>query len=304
MSATAGPSAHADRLTATQVVDLLRSAIAAWVEDAGPSMGAALAYYTLFSIAPLALIVIAVAGLFFGVDATRGELVAQLSGLIGADGAAAVETLLRHASRPSAGLGASAIGLVTLLLGATSVVTELQADLNRIWRVPPDTHTSTMWLLIRSRLLSIGLILALGFLLLVSLVISAALAALQAWWGSIAGGWEPALQAANVAVGFAISTALFALIYKILPQARVAWSDVWMGAVMTSLLFSVGKLAIGLYVGWTGVSSPFGAAGSVVVLMVWVYYSAQIFLLGAELTWLYAHRHGSQRHLGDDPMIR
>jgi membrane protein len=277
-----------------QVVDLLRSAVTAWIDDSGASMGAALAYYTLFSIAPLALIVIAVAGLVFGADATRGELVAQVGGLIGRDGAAAIDALLQHASRPSAGLGASAIGLVTLLLGATSVVTELQADLDRIWRVPPDTHTSTLWILVRARLLSIGLILALGFLLLVSLVVSAALAALQAWWGSIVGDWEATLQAANVVVGFAISTALFALIYKILPRARVAWSDVWMGATMTSLLFSIGKLVIGLYIGWTGVTSPFGAAGSIVVLMVWVYYSAQIFLLGAELTWLYAHRHGSQ----------
>jgi membrane protein len=294
MPATARAPAHAERLTTMQIVDLLRSAVEAWVADSGASMGAALAYYTLFSIAPLALIVIAVAGLVFGADATRGELVAQVSGLIGRDGAAAIDTLLQHASRPAAGLGASAIGIVTLLLGATSVVTELQADLDRIWRVPPDTHTSTLWILVRARLLSIGLILALGFLLLVSLVVSAALAALQAWWGSIVGGWQAALQAANVVVGFAISTALFALIYKILPRARVAWSDVWMGAAMTSLLFSIGKLAIGLYIGWTGVTSPFGAAGSIVVLMVWVYYSAQIFLLGAELTWLYAHQHGSQ----------
>lgn len=301
MSATARAPAHAERPTTRQVVDLLRSAVEAWLADSGASMGAALAYYTLFSIAPLALIVIAVAGLVFGADATRGELVAQVGSLIGRDGAAAIDALLQHASRPSAGLGASAIGIVTLLLGATSVVTELQADLDRIWRVPPDTHPSTLWILVRARLLSIGLILALGFLLLVSLVVSAALAALEAWWGSVFGGWESALQAANVVVGFAISTALFALIYKILPRARVAWSDVWMGAAMTSLLFSVGKLAIGLYIGWTGVTSPFGAAGSIVVLMVWVYYSAQIFLLGAELTWLYAHRHGSQS--GERPQM-
>ncbi|MEO8480642.1 MAG: YihY/virulence factor BrkB family protein [Acidobacteriota bacterium] len=273
---------------------LIKDAAVAWVDDAGSSMGAALAYYTLFSIAPLILIVVSVAGLVFGEEASRGALVTQLSGFIGPDSAKGVEGLLQHSSRPATGLIASTVGVVTLLIGATSVVTELQADLDRVWRAEPTGKTSNIVLFLQSRLLSFGLILALGFLLLVSLVMGAALTAVGAWWASVLHGWGFVLQIANVLLSFALSTVLFALIYKILPRARIAWSDVWIGAAVTSALFSVGKWLISLYVGYAGIASPFGAAGSVVLVMVWVYYSAQIFVLGAEFTWLYAHAYGTR----------
>jgi len=273
---------------------LLKASAGAWIDDAGPSMGAALAYYTLFSIAPLLLIVVSVAGLAFGQDASRGAVVAEFSRAIGPESANTVEALLEHTSRPSTGVLASAIGIVTLLIGATSVLTELQGDLDRIWRAGAANQTSNTLLFIRSRVLSFALVLVLGFLLLVSLLFSAALSAVGTWWASVLRGWGFVMQSANVMLGFALSTILFALIYKILPRARIAWSDVWIGAAMTSLLFSVGKVLIGLYVGHAGVSSPFGAAGSLVLVMVWVYYSAQVFLLGAEFTWLYAHAHGTR----------
>jgi membrane protein len=255
-------------------------------------MGAALAYYTVFSLAPLLVIVISIAGVWFGADAARGEIVAELRGLLGSDGAAAVTGVLRSASEPEKSALASVIGGLMLLVGATSVLAELQSDLDRIWRVPA-TPGQSLWGVIRQRLLSFGLILALGFLLLVSLVINAALTALGREWASIFGGSTLPLQTVNLIAGFLIVTALFAMIYKMLPRARVSWEDVWIGAFVTAFLFSVGKMAIGFYLGTSGISSGFGAAGSLAVVLVWVYYSAQIFLLGAEFTWIYAHRYGS-----------
>jgi membrane protein len=264
------------------------------MDDYAPSMGAALAYYTMFSLAPMLLIVISVAGLVFGADAARGEIVAELGRLIGTDAARAIEGLLESANEPAAGLGASAVGLATLLVGATSVFAELQSSLDRIWRVPAARQTSGLIGLLRARLLSFGMILAIGFLLLVSLVISAALSALGRWLGASFTGWEVLLHTANAVASLGFVTLLFALIYKILPRARVAWRDVWIGAATTALLFVAGKFAIGLYLGKAGIGSAFGAAGSLIVIMVWVYYSAQIFLFGAEFTWLYAHRYGSR----------
>jgi membrane protein len=281
-------------LHARQVWDLIKSATISWRDDYVPSMGAALAYYTTFSIAPLLLIVIAVAGLAFGQEAARGEIVAQLRGMMGDDGAMAVQSLLKNANHPAAGIIGAAIGLATLILGATSVFGELQSALDRIWRVPAP-ETSGLWKMLRARFLSFGLVLGLGFILLVSLVLSAALAAFGRWWGGMFASWGILLQVLNFAVSFAIVTGLFAMTYKIMPRARIAWADVWVGAALTALLFSVGKVLIGLYLGSSGVASGFGVAGSLVVLLVWVYYSAQIFLLGAELTWVYAHRYGSRR---------
>jgi membrane protein len=256
-------------------------------------MGAALSYYTVFSLAPLLVIVIAVAGLVFGTDAAQGEITGQLRGLLGDQGAKAVEELLKSANQPSRGLTASIIGGITLIIGATSVFGELQSDLDRVWRAPAAPGLG-LWGLVRSRLLSFGMILAIGFLLLVSLVISAALAALGKWWGALFGGWEIVLQGLNLVVSLATITVLFALIYKVLPRVKVAWADVWVGAAVTSLLFTIGKFAIGLYLGKSDVTSGYGAAGSVILLLVWVYYSAQIFLLGAEFTWVFAHRMGSR----------
>jgi membrane protein len=274
---------------------LVKESVAAWIEDYAPSMGAALAYYTLFSIAPLLLIVIAIAGVVFGADAAQNAIVGQLEGLIGHEGAVAVQGLLRSASEPTRGAVATAVGAVTLLIGATTVFAELQSALDRVWEVPAAKRATGIWSLLRQRLLSFGMILVLGLLMLVSLVLSAAIAALGKWWGGLFEGWEAVLQLVNFAVSFAIVTALFAAIYKIMPRAQIAWRDVWIGAVVTALLFNVGKFLIGLYLGKSGVTSAFGAAGSLVVLLIWVYYSAQIFLLGAEFTWTYAHSRGSRR---------
>jgi membrane protein len=276
---------------------LLRASAQAWNDDYAASMGAALAYYTTFSLAPLLIIVIAVAGLVFGREAARGEIAVQLSGLVGVDGARTVQELLKSASRPSHSLLASLIGLITLLLGATSVFVELQSDLDRIWRapvLPQSSGISGVVSLLRSRVLSFGMVVSMGFLLLVSLVVSAALSALNRWGESIFPASLILLQALNLAVGFGVTTLLFAMAYQILPRMRIAWSDVWIGAAVTALLFTAGKYLIGLYLGRAGVSSGFGAAGSLVIILAWVYYSAQIFLLGAEFTWVFAHTYGSR----------
>ncbi|HZQ74584.1 MAG TPA: YihY/virulence factor BrkB family protein [Burkholderiales bacterium] len=276
---------------------LAKEAVASWSADYAPSMGAALSYYTLFSIAPLLLIVISIAGIVFGPDAARGEIYEQLRGLMGPDGAAAIEKLLQNVNRPREGAIAAAIGFGVLLLGASSVFGELQNDLDRIWRAPARLK-SGLWSLLRTRLLSFGMILGMAFLLMVSLVASAALAALSKWYGPAFAGWQVTLHAVDTALSFGFSTLLFAMIYKLMPRVAIQWRDVWTGAAVTALLFAVGKTLIGLYLGRSSVASGFGAAGSLVVVMVWVYYSAQIFLLGAEFTRVYAHTEGSRR---DEP---
>lgn len=274
---------------------LLRDAASAWSDDYAPSMGAALAYYTLFSVAPLLLIVISVAGLVFGEDAARGEIMAQLQGLIGADSAKAVESLLRSVNKPDKGLLGTLAGVVVLIIGATTVFGELQDAMDRIWRVKPPPSGGVLRLL-RTRLLSLGMVLGIGFLLMVSLVVSAGLAALGRWWGPWLGdGLLLLADTLNFLVSMLLMTLIFAQIYKWLPRVRLAWRDVWVGAAITSLLFTVGKTLIGYYIGRSAIASTFGAAASLVVLLVWVYYSAQIFLLGAEFTKAYAMRHGSQQ---------
>lgn len=274
---------------------LVRHAVRSWSEDYAPSMGAALAYYTLFSIAPLLLIVISVAGFVFGPDAARGEILSELRGLIGEDGARAVQGLLEAAHRPGQGLAATVVGVALLVVGATTVFNELQDALDRIWRAPARRRRGP-WSLLRSRLLSFGMIMAIGFLLMVSLIASAALAALGKLWGPFFAEWELLGHAIDLVLGFGTITLAFALIYKIMPRVRIQWRDVWVGAAVTALLFSVGKLLIGLYIGKSGVTSVFGAAASLAVLLLWVYYAAQIFLMGAEFTWVYAHTFGSLRH--------
>lgn len=273
-----------------------KAAFNAWIDDRASSMGAALAYYTLFSIAPLLLIVISVAGLWFGPDAARGEIFGQLSTLVGASGALAIQDLLESVNKPAGSITATAIGLVLMLIGATTVFAELQDALDRIWRAPVRVG-SGLWKLLRTRLLSFGLILGFGFLIMVSLVMGAALSAIQTWWTPHLAGWEMLLAVANQVVSFALVTLMFAMIYKLMPRARIEWRDVAVGSFATSTLFAWGKWMIGLYIGTSGVSSGFGAAGSLVALLVWVYFSAQIFLLGAEFTWVYAHALGSRRHL-------
>ena len=272
---------------------LAKKSVLAWIDDYAPSMGAAISYYTVFSIAPLLLIVIAVAGLVWGREAVQGEIVGQLSGMIGKEGATGVQALIESANQPAKGLVATAISLVVLVIGATTVFAELQSALDRIWLVPQSPKVSGIWSVLRSRVLSLGFILGLGFLLLVSLVSSAGIAAMGSWAGGLLPGWETLLQLINMVFSLVFSTVLFAMIFKIMPQARIAWRDVWVGAGVTAVLFEIGKTLISLYIGKSSVTSSFAAAGSLVVLLVWVYYSAQIFLLGAEFTWVYANAYGS-----------
>ena len=266
-----------------------------WVNDRASRKGAALAFYTVFSLAPILILSIAIAGLFFGQEAARGEIFSQVKDLLGNDAAAAIQAMIQSASRPGAGLIATVIGLVTLCIGATTALAELKDGLDQIWDAPPE-RTSGFWYFVRKRLLSVGLILSLGFLLLVSLVFSALVSALARRWGP-ADATGLVLQSVNFLFSFALVTLLFAMIYKILPSVHIAWKDVGIGSVITAALFSVGKALIGVYLGNSAVASSYGAGGSVILVHIWVYYSAQIFLLGAEFTKVYAHRYGSRRNL-------
>ena len=270
----------------------------AWNDDFAPSMGAALAYYTAFSIAPLLIILIALLGLFLGRDAASGQIYNQLAGLLGDNAARAIEGMVAGASDTGEGVIATIVGVVLLIIGATTVFAELQTDLDRVWKAPAAKKSEGLWALVRSRLLSLGLVVSIGFVMLVSLLISAMLAALATIWGGFFENFEWLLHTINFLLSFAVITAMFALLYKILPSVSIAWHDVWIGSAITALLFVVGKLLVGLYLGKSALISSFGAAGSLAMLLIWVYYSAQIFLLGAEFTWVYAHRFGSRQGQG------
>lgn len=261
----------------------------AWMDDYAPSMGAALSYYTLFSLAPLLVLIIAIAGTVFGQDAAQGAIIAQLQGIMGKEGATAVQGLLQAAREPSTGIVASIVGGFLVLLGATATFAELQTDLDRIWRVPAKAKPSGIWGWLRSRVLSFGLVLGFAFMLMISLVVSAALAATSDWLGGGNAVESVLASVLNFIASFALFTVLFAMIYKIMPTARISWHDVWMGAAVTALLFNIGKSLIGLYLAKSSVATGFGAAGSFVILVAWFYYSAQIFLFGAEYTWVYAN---------------
>ncbi|MGA0572760.1 YihY/virulence factor BrkB family protein [Variovorax sp. VNK109] len=274
-------------------IDLSKKSVNAWLDDDASSMGASIAYYTVFSIAPLLVIVIAVAGAVWGREAVQGEIVGQLTGLVGAEAASTIQKLLQSATLDGGGLIATLLGLGALLIGSTSAFVELQRALDRIWRQPSTVQRKGLWNMLRSRVLSFGLILGLAFLLIVSLVASAALAAVGRWTQSMMPGTQIALQLLNLTLSLGVTTILFASIYKLMPTARIAWRDVWTGAAVTAVLFEAGKFLIGMYLGHSSVTSSFGAAGSLAVLLLWVYYSAQIFLLGAEFTWVYASQHGS-----------
>ncbi len=274
------------------IIGLVRQSIAAFLADDALSHGAAIAYYTIFSLAPVRLIAIAIAGLAFGQDAAQGAIVDQLSGLMGQQSAEALQSMLKSAAGARSSTLATAIGLITLLLTATGVFAEIQTSLNAIWRAAP--RRSTVSRLIRARLVSLGLILALGFLLTVSLAFSAALAALGNYLNGILPAIGLLLHIANFIISFALMALLFAAIYKFLPDTAIAWRDVAIGAVATALLLTVGKSLIGLYIGSSQVASSYGAMGALNVILLWVYYSAEIFLLGAEFTKCYAHSHGSK----------
>jgi len=273
---------------------LIDKSVNAWIDDYAPSMGAAIAYYTLFSIAPLFILLIALAGYVFGEEAAHGEIVFQLQGRIGLEGAEVVQSLIKSVSKPVHGVIATLASIFTLLIGASSVFGELQSALNRIWRVPDPANRSGLFNFIQGRLLSFAMVLGLGLLLLASLAFGTFLSAVGQWSNRWFSGWQSFLQAANFIVSFALNAVIFAMIYKIMPRARIAWRDVAIGAMVTALLLETSKLLIGLYLGRTTVTSGFGAAGSLVLFLMWVYLSAQIFLLGAEFTWVYSHQRGSR----------
>lgn len=282
-------------LTPRQFLYLAKCSFQGWRDDYATSMGAAIAFYTVFSIAPLLIIVIAVAGFIWGDDAVHGEVIRQLGAWVGEDGARSVETMIQSADRPAQGVTATVVSVVLLMVGATRVFAELQSALDRIWRVPSLERTAGWWRMLRARLLSLGLVLSLGFLMLVSLIVSAGLAALSGWSMGLFPGWGLVMQGLNGLASFAISILLFAAIFKYMPQATIAWRDVWVGAIVTAVLFEIGKVCFGLYVGKSAMVSSLTAAGSLVIVLIWVYFAAQGFLLGAEFTWFYANQHGSRR---------
>lgn len=274
---------------------MARESASSWAADFAPSMGAGIAYYTVFSLGPLLVIVIGVAGLFFGRDAASGYVYMQLSDLLGEQGAAAIRGMVEQAGASRQGVLAPIVGFALLLVGATSVFAELQTDLDRVWKAPAAKRKEGLWGLLRRRLLSLGLVVSIGFLMLVSLVMSAALAALSKWWGGAFEDLSVLLHVLDFAVSLGVVSVMFALMYKVLPSVRIGWRDVWVGSIATALLFTIGKVLVGLYIGASQVATSFGTAASLVIVLVWVYYSAQIFLLGAEFTWVYAHRYGSRR---------
>jgi membrane protein len=278
------PPEKQSRITLRALAGILRRALVGWWNDNVPRLGASLAYYTLFSLAPILVVAIAIGGLIFGPEAVRGEIVGQIQSLIGREGAEAVQSMLEGASRRSSSMAATAAGVVTFFLGATGAFLELQNSLNTIWRVKPKADGSFIQALVVQRLISFGLVVAMGFLLATSLLVSAALAALHTYMGNAFPGVAVLWEALNVVVSLAVITILFAMIYKVLPDVRLVWADVWIAGLVTAGLFTIGKLLIGMYLGSTALASTYGAAGSVIVILVWVYYSAQVILLGAEFS--------------------
>ncbi len=270
---------------------LIKVTMVNFMSDKALSHGAAIAYYTVFAIAPLLVIVIAVAGMLFGERAAQGAISSQLSDLMGNMAAHGIEALIRSASNRRAGLAATAVGFGTLILAASSVFIEMQSALNAIWKT--KTRHMSIRTFVRARAISFGLVVTVGFLLLVSLAVSTALSALDKYINHFFHGAHLIFQGANFLISFVLISLLFAAVYKVLPDRRIAWGDVLIGAVTTSFLFTVGKSLIGLYIGSSAVTRAYGAAGGLIIVLLWVYYSAQIFLLGAEFTKAYAERHGS-----------
>lgn len=280
-------------MTLRSVWELFRRSYEGWNEIDAPRLGAALAYYTVLSLAPLLVVAVAVAGVAFGPKAAEGEIVWQFGDTIGHQGAQVVQTLLQSAQQPAAGITATVLGFIVLLFGASGVFGELRDSLNDVWGVRKQVGGGLLKT-IKYRFYSFAMVLGIGFLLLVSLLLSAFLSAAGKFFDQILPMPESVLQVLNSVFSLIVVTVLFALIYKVVPDVRIAWSDVWAGAAMTSILFTLGKFLIGLYLGKAGVGSPYGAAGSVVVVLVWVYYSAQILLFGAEITRHYSEMRGSR----------
>jgi membrane protein len=285
------------------VWELLRVAFQDWSEDNAARLAAALAYYAAISLAPLLIVLLGIAGLALGPEAAAGRLTSQIQYLIGQESAQAIQDIIAHANRPAAGIVSTVVGTAVLLLGAAGVFGALQDGLNTVWEAEPKKGRGLIGL-VKDRFLSLTMVLGIGFLLLVSLVISAVLSAL----GKQVEQFLPLpaflIQLVNGLVSFVVIAVLFALIYKVLPDVEIAWTDVWIGAALTSLLFTIGKFAIGLYLGRSSAGTAYGAAGSFVVILIWIYYSTQILFFGAELTQVYANRFGSRiRPAGDAARI-
>jgi len=278
-----------------QILKVLRCAVTEWLDHRASSKGAALAFYTLFSMAPILVLVIAVAGFFYGAEAAQGQLLTELRGLVGAQGADTIQAILAGAQNKESGMFATIVATLLLIVGATTVFSELKDSLDEIWNVPAPQNGG-VWNMVRTRLLSFGVVLVLGFLLMVSLVISAATSIAEKY---ISGMWqEAAIIMGWIAsgLGFLVIATLFGVIYKLLPRVKLSWKDVAIGALGTAAMFTLGKFGIGLYIGNSGTTDSFGAAGSLIALLLWVYYSAQIFFLGAEFARQYALQMGSLRN--------
>jgi membrane protein len=284
------------KLNNTQAWRLVTRTVGSWRRDHVQSMGAALAFYAMFSVAPLLLVAIAVAGYFFGPAAATGEIMSQMAGLMGNESAHAIQAMVASASEQSGHSVAASIGVVVLIVAATSVFNELQDSLNRIWRVHGTRHKAGFFAFVRARLLSLAMILGISLLLLVSIVVSAGLSDMVKSVGPSSMRWQFAAQLTDVFLSFALITVMFAVIFKVIPHVSLRWGDIWIGAATTSVFFTIGKQLIGIYLGRRVVMSGYGTAGSLAVFLLWVYYSAQIFLLGAEFTSIYSNTRGK----GDD----
>ncbi|KAA2236495.1 YihY/virulence factor BrkB family protein [Salinarimonas soli] len=273
---------------------VLRAALVGWWDDRAMSLAAAISFFTVFSLAPMLLVAIAVAGLVFGQEAAQGAIVAEFGGMLGKPTAEMIEALIASAANVESGIRGTVIGTVTFLVLVTGAVLELQDDLNLVWKVPPPKHYGLL-AFVRSRVLSFAILLGLGFLLLVSLIVDSALSALGAWLETRFSGAALILGAANAVVSFGIATLLFGMIYKLLPNVELTWRDVAVGALVTGTLFTAGKILIGWYLGASGVATSYGAAASLITILLWIYYSSLILLFGAEFTKAFAERHGSRR---------
>jgi membrane protein len=273
--------------------NLLKATASEWSRDGAPRLGAALAYYATFSLAPLLIIAIAISGLVFSREAATGQIVGQIQDLVGQDTARAIQAMIEKSNQPATDVFTSLVGIVALLFGASGVFGELQQSLNTIWDIEPKPKRGVMET-VKDKFFSFSMVVGTGFLLLVSLIISAALAAIGNIVTGLMPGWEIISQIINFIISLVVITALFAVGFKYVPDAKIAWADVWIGATVTALLFMVGKALIGLYIGYSALSSTYGAAAALAVILVWVYYSAQILFFGAEFTQVYANTYGSR----------
>jgi membrane protein len=289
-------------MSANKLLSIFKSTFTGWNRHEAPRLGAALAFYTILSLSPLLILAVALAGFIFSQSTAQAHILSEVQGTIGSEGGKAVESMLAHAQRPATGIVGGIIGILSLLFGASGVFTELRSALNLVWNVKPE-QTSGVAALLRERFFSFGMVLSIGFLLLVSLVISTVLAAIGKFFGGLLPIPSPVLAVLNFLLSFIGVAVLFGLIFRFVPEARVRWQSVWPGALVTAIFFTIGKTLIGLYLGKSSVGSPYGAAGSLIVVIVWVYYSAQIFFFGAEFTHAYADHQLSVTGEASNPTV-